>query len=117
MAMAKTDMNEFEKRLNRIDKIHEAGGAFEASGSLGRSYFDSTRPKARRGLPLRGLALLAAGILLVKGMMLAQIGAEDYSNRVANLADGNLVEQIGAWVLHADPATRYVAGLIRPLIH
>ncbi|WP_417809194.1 hypothetical protein [Thioclava sp.] len=115
--MAKTDMNDFEKRLNRIDKIHEAGGAFEATGSLGRSYFDSMRPKSRRGLPLRGLALLVAGILLVKGMMLAQIGAEEYSNRVAILANGNMVEQIGAWVLHADPATRYIASVLSPLIH
>jgi len=115
--MAKTDMNEFEKRLSRIDKIHEAGGAFEANGSLGRSYFDSTRPKSRRALPLRGLALLVAGILLVKGMMLAQIGAEEYAKRVANLADGNMVEQVGAWVLHADPATRYIASVISPLIH
>jgi len=115
--MAKTDMNEFEKRLSRIDKIHEAGGAFEATGSLGRSYFDSMRPKSRRALPLRGLALLVAGILLVKGLMLARIGAEEYSNRVASLADGSAVEHIGAWVLHADPATRYIASVLTPLIH
>ncbi|WP_295531953.1 hypothetical protein [uncultured Thioclava sp.] len=115
--MAKTDLDEFERRLHRIDKIHEAGGAFEAAGSLGRSYFDAMRPKSRRGLPLRGLALLAAGMLLFKGMMLAQVGSDEYANRVDHLAKGNMGEQIGAWVLHADPATRYVAGLLSPLIH
>ena len=115
--MAKTDLNDFEKRLNRIDQIHQAGGAFEASGSLGRSYFDSMRAKSRRGLPLRGLALLVGGILLCKGAMLAQIGATDYSERVDDLAKGNVGEQILAWVLHADPATRYVASILSPWMH
>lgn len=116
-AMRDPQFNEFEKRLHRIDQIHQAGGAFEASGSLGRSYFDSVRPKARRALPLRGVALVLAGALLFKGLMLAEIGQQDYNARVASLADGSIFERIGAWVMHADAATQAIAGVIWPLLH
>ncbi|KEO52705.1 hypothetical protein [Thioclava pacifica] len=115
--MRDPQFNEFEKRLHRIDQIHQAGGAFEASGSLGRSYFDSVRPKARRTIPLRGIALLLAGVLLFKGLMLAEVGQEDYTARVTSLAEGSVFEQIGAWVMHADPATQMIARMIWPLLH
>ncbi|KEP68082.1 hypothetical protein DL1_15090 [Thioclava dalianensis] len=115
--MAKTEITDFEKRLSRIDRIHEAGGAFEASGALGRSYFDSMRPKARRGLPLRGIALFLVGAFLLKAAILAQIGATEYAARVDLMAQGNLAQQLGGWVLHADAPTRYLAGVIGSIIH
>ncbi|MEO1952467.1 hypothetical protein [Thioclava sp.] len=115
-AMRDPQIESFEKRLHRIDQIHQAGGAFEASGALGRSYFDSMRPKSRRSIPLRGVALVFAGILLVKGAMLAQVGQESYEARVASLAGGSQFERVGAWIMHADPITRKIAGLLAPYI-
>lgn len=114
--MRDPQINEFRKRLHKIDEIHQAGGAFEATGALGRSYFDSMRPKARRSIPLRGIALVLAGMLLVKGAMLAQVGAENYQARVERLGGGNVVEKLGSWVMHADPVTRKIASYIRPMI-
>ena len=115
--MAKTEITDFEKRLSRIDRIHDAGGAFEANGALGRSYFDSMRPKARRSLPLRGIALLLAGALMLKAVMLAQIGATEYAARVDLMAQGNLAEKTAGWVMSADAPTRYIAGVIGSVIH
>ncbi|OCX64718.1 hypothetical protein BFP70_11605 [Thioclava sp. SK-1] len=115
--MPGTHQTDFERRLARIDQIHKAGGAFEATGALGRAYFDSHRVKTRRSIPWRGIAALLAGMLLFKATMLAQIGGEAYAARVDLLRDGTMLEQLGAWVLHADTATRFAAEYIRPLLY
>ena len=115
-AMSDQGLKSFESRLAQIDKIHAAGGAFEATGALGRAYFDSVRPKPRKHLPLRAIALLFFGALLFKGALFAQIGAEAYDTRVATLASGSMVEQIGGWVLKADPATQVIGGLIHAIL-
>lgn len=107
----------FERRLARIDQIHAAGGGFEATGTLGRAYFDSHRPKERRAFPWRGLALVFLGMLLFKGAILAQVGPETYAHRVAVLAEGNTAEQLGAWVLRADAPTEFIAAQLHSLLH
>lgn len=114
--MVDTKVKSFENRLARIDQIHAAGGAFEANGSLGRSYFDAVRPKARRALPWRGVALIFLGTLLFKGTLLASLGPVVYDARVTALAEGSVIERVGAWMLQADAPTRVIAGLIAPLV-
>lgn len=114
--MRDTGLKTFESRLSRIDEIHAAGGAFEANGALGRAYFDSIRTKQRRKFPLQAVAMVLAGALLFKATVLAKVGAEVYSARVEGLAQGNLAEQFGAWVLKADPATHWLATALRRLL-
>ena len=109
--------SDFERRLARIDRIHAAGGAFEASGALGRAYFDSHRPKERRRFPWRGVALVFLGMLLFKGAILAQVGPETYARRVAVLAEGTTLERAGAWVLKADAPTEFIAEKLRALLY
>lgn len=114
--MRNSAQSSFERRLARIDQIHAAGGAFEATGALGRAYFDSHRPKERRAFPWRGVALVFLGMLLFKGAILAQIGPETYAHRVDALAAGNTAERIGAWVLQADAPTRFIAAQLHNLL-
>lgn len=114
--MREPGLKTFETRLSRIDEIHAAGGAFEASGTLGRAYFDSIRPKERKEFPLRALALVLSGVLLLKAAFLAKVGQAAYEARVAELAQGNWAEQIGAWVAKADPATLWLAQHLRALL-
>lgn len=114
--MSNSGLKTFEHRLARIDKIHQAGGAFEATGALGRSYFDSVRKKERRPLPLRALALLFLGALLFKAAVFAQVGPQVYDARIAELAQGNTAEKVGAWVLKADPATQVLGGMLKSIL-
>lgn len=114
--MVETKIKSFETRLARIDRIHAAGGAFEAAGSLGRSYFDAARPKARRSFPWRGVALILLGALLFKGTLLAALGDSVYEARVTALAEGSIPGQICAWVLTADAPTQLVAALLSPYL-
>ena len=115
-AVADPNIESFEQRLARIDKIHEAGGAFESTGTLGRAYFDATRPRRRRGVSLRALAFLFAAALLFKAAIMAQLGSEGYDERVAALAKGSMPEQVGAWVLQADPVTQRLAGYLQSIL-
>ncbi|MEZ5684983.1 MAG: hypothetical protein R3D78_03415 [Paracoccaceae bacterium] len=115
--MSDRNLKDFQHRLEKIEQIHKAGGAFEAAGALGRSYFDAMRPKAHRSFPLRALAMILAGVLLLKGALLAQMGADPYDAKVAQLAAGTFPEQASAWVLHADPVTRKIAETLHPIIY
>ncbi|WP_415183495.1 hypothetical protein [Phaeovulum sp.] len=110
------NMKDFEQRLSRIDKIHQAGGAFEAAGTLGRAYYESIRPKARRSVWLGPLALFLVGALLFKSGLYAQLGPDAYVERVVALSNGTIADQIGAWILTADPLTVHLANFIKPLI-
>lgn len=107
----------FAHRLERIDSIHAAGGAFEADGALGRRYFDAHRPKPRRSLPLRALALLLIGMLLFKGALLAQMGAETYDRRITDLQTGTTLERVGGWVMQADAPSRWIATQLRNALY
>ncbi len=57
------------------------------------------------GLVVRGFALMLITVILFKGFLHAQLGDQAYQARVTSLAEGNIVEQAGAWVMTADPVT------------
>ena len=43
---------------------------------------------------------------------MAYLGAITYVDRVAQLEAGNIVEQMGAWAMRADPVTLWIADQI-----
>ncbi|MCI2400484.1 hypothetical protein [Aliiroseovarius subalbicans] len=115
--MAEANYVKFNKRLRNIDRKHQ---------KLSRGYVQLVErdgilvPKARRstrrGFPFRGLLLTLAVFLVFKGFLLAQIGPITYQDRVEKLAAGSAIEQAGAWAMHADPVTLWVAGQLKPLM-
>lgn len=110
------NLRNFYGRLDRIEHIHEAGGGFEASGTLGMSYYNSIKRRRRPLGWLFPVVLVMASIVAVKSGVLARIGADAYAERVATLASGDTADQMGAYVLQADPLTIYVADLLRGLV-
>ena len=116
--MVDRNLQNFYGRIGRIQKIHEAGGGFEADGTLGMSFYNARRRRPRRRLGiLAPLALVAAVIVGVKSAVHATIGQELYDQRVAALATGDAVEKAGAYVLQADPVTRAIADRLRQLLY
>lgn len=114
--MGDTNQRNFEVRMNKINRRHKR---------LSRGYVMSVnhdgliiaQPKSRQArVPWRGILFVLVGTLLVKGVMLAQVGADSYDARVATLASGNQFEQIGAYVLHADPITQWIAAQVAPIL-
>ncbi|WP_372840932.1 hypothetical protein [Phaeovulum sp.] len=115
--MVDHNLQNFYTRLERIERINLAGGAFEAVGTLGRSAYAALRPRRRRRMVwLRPLAIILLSFLVIKGGLHAQLGADTYNQRLNLLRAGTPVEQVGAWVLGADALTLMVSAQLRPYL-
>ncbi|MFC6688374.1 hypothetical protein [Jhaorihella thermophila] len=72
--------------------------------------------RARSSFSLRPLVYCIAGLLLFKGLLLAQLGTSVYVERVDRLKTGTAVEQAGAWVMQVDPASKWIADRVAPYL-
>ena len=115
--MSAYQFEEFERRMRRINRRHtKLSQGFKTE--INNDGLVVAKPHKRRGgATIRGLALIAVIILLFKGFLHAQLGITAYEERVTQLAEGNAVEQIGAWVMTADPITlalsQHLSSLVR----
>lgn len=103
--MAAYQYEEFERRMRRINRRHS---------KLSQGYVTSinsdglvvAKPSRRsKGATVRGLLLIAVVMLVFKGFLHAQLGAQAYAERVEALSSGTFVEQAGAWAMMPDPIT------------
>jgi len=115
--MSASQFDEFDRRMNRIHRRHSklSHGYVTQVNSDGLVV---ARAKRRsNGGMLRGLMLVAVVMILFKGVLHAHLGDAAYQERLSGLQDGNFVEQVGAWVMTADPITKaishHVASLVR----
>jgi len=84
---------------------------------MGKDGLISAYPRRRMPrFPLKGFAILFFAAILYKATLLAWLDSSVYQERVDTLAAGSVIEQGGAWVMQADPATTFLAGLISPLL-
>ena len=106
----------FDKRLKRIVRKHDrmANGVVKTVNSDGLIV---ARPRMYTPrFPLKGLLILLIAGFLFKGFLFANLGEAGYAERVATLKAGSLMEQAGAWIMQPDPATTFVADLIKPIM-
>lgn len=106
----------FEQRVRHLASKHRrmAGGI---SHRLGRDGLITAHPRRRRpSFPLRGLMILLGAAFLFKAFLYASLGAGVYNQRVDLLYAGSIVEQGGAWVMQADPATIWTAERINAFL-
>lgn len=106
----------FSDRLQRIEQINRSGGGFEASGTLGQSFYTGVRRRTQRR-PMLRLAMLVLTVLVVfKGFLLATQGSADYLLRLQALQGGGFGERLGAFVMGLDPLTLAFAEWLAPLL-
>ena len=116
--MVDRNLQNFYGRLGRIDSIHQAGGGFEAEGTLGMSFYNARRRRQTRRVGILGpLAVVAMSVVALKSTVHATIGADLYEKRVVALGEGTAVEKAGAYVLQADPLTLAISGKIRDILN
>lgn len=114
--MVDRNMQNFYGRLGRIERIHAAGGGFEADGTLGMSHYRQAAPRARRFGLMAPLALVLMAVIAIKASVLASIGPGAYEERIARLQAGSTADHVGAYVLQADPLTVALAAQVRKLL-
>ena len=106
----------FEQRVRHLAGKHRRM-AHGIAHRMGRDGLITAHPRRRRpSFPLRGLMILLAAAFLFKAFLYASLGASVYIERVALLSAGSIVEQGGAWVMQADPATVWVAEQLNALM-
>ena len=67
----------------------------------------------RRWLPLWHIAVFLYLAMLVRVIVIADIGPAAYANRVEKMNDGSILEQIAAKAMYMDPVTRSLAIEVR----
>jgi hypothetical protein len=108
------NLNDFYSRVSRIEKSHAKGYGFEAAGTVGRKF--SGRGRSRILKLAKPVVLMLAMAVGVKGVIHYFVGAQTFENRVSALAAGNGFDPVGAWLMHADPATLWVSGQLQTLL-
>ncbi len=99
----------FNKRLSAITRRHDRmrNGVYHKLAKDGLIIAHPRRRAPR--FPLKGLLLVLAAGFLFKAFLLVNLGSSTYAERVAQLQSGSFVEQGGAWLMQADPATVWLA--------
>ena len=107
---------EFQGRLGRIEHTHDAGGGFEAEGTLGMSYYNSHRRRRRSHKVLGVFFVTAVVLVFLKTGMQVAIGPDAYDYKVAAMKAGTKTDQLGAYLLQADPVTLALAAQLRRFV-
>lgn len=114
--MADVKQIQFGQRLRRIDNNRRKVSRGYVT-SMNHDGLVIARPrKQSSGFPLRGLFLCLSILLTFKGFLFAQLGEAAYTDRVALLEAGTIVEKIGAYAMKADPVTLWIAGQIGQIL-
>jgi hypothetical protein len=106
----------FDKRLKRIVRRHDrmSNGYVKTVTSDGLIV---ARPRVYKPkFPLKGLLAVIVLGFLFKGLVYSSLGTEQYAERVALLQQGSVMEQAGAWIMYADPATVFIAEGISSIL-
>lgn len=103
--MVDRNLQNFYGRVARIERIHAAGGGFEAEGAIGRSYYTRKRKSALGRGVLGPAVLVLMTVVVIKAAVLASIGTVAYAERLERLREGSTIDRVGAYVLTADPLT------------
>ena len=114
--MSAHQFDEFERRMRRINRRHSK----LSHGFVTQITDDGlviAKPQKPRGYALlRGAFLLFLVLLMFKGFLHSNLGAEAYEQQVSGLKSGNAIEQIGAIAMTADPVTLWISGTISSLV-
>lgn len=114
--MADPNLLDFYGRVSRIKKARSKGYGFEAAGTLGRSYYTQHAPSRRSFSILKPALIVLFSAFGLKGAIHYQVGADIYSERVADLNSGEGFDRLGGYLMQADPVTIFVSAKLKETI-
>lgn len=111
--MTQSNHTNFAARLREINKRHErlAAGYVRLEERDGLLVpVERRRIRRANGRPIYGMATALGALFLFKGFLLAYLGNGTYVQRLSDLTGGSQLEQVGGWIMAADPLTRWIAA-------
>ena len=108
----------FDQRVSKIYQRHRSlsEGASYRIDSDGLILAVPHRRFVPR-FPGKGLLLLLGGAFAFKAALFIASGEATYNSRLAEMAQGRLVEQAMAWLMQPDPSTRVIAAGVQLAVH
>lgn len=103
-------IGEFRSRLSRLERKYKGMSAGYDAKLRSDGLIVITPRKAKRRVAWVPMAVFLLGFVVFKGFLMVSLGASSYDERVARLQDGTGVEQVGAFVMQADPLSTLVAN-------
>ncbi|WP_224380170.1 hypothetical protein [Roseovarius carneus] len=115
--MTIVSQNGFGARIKNVQRKHvRMAQGYDAK--VGRDGLIVFRPKRRKaGLPLRWVVVALAGAIVFKGLIIANLGAAAYADRIEALRAGSVVEKFGAAVMQPDPVSLYISAKFAPIFN
>lgn len=114
--MSASQFDEFDRRMRRISRRHtKLSHGYVTQVTNDGLVVAKPQRRSARGT-LRGVALVVIVLMLFKGFLHAQLGADAYQARVDRLATGSIYEQAGAWLMVADPLTEFMSAKFSSLV-
>lgn len=114
--MSASQYDEFDRRMRRITRRHsQLSHGYVTTVNSDGMVVAKPRRRSARGT-LRGVALVVLVLMVFKGFLYAELGAGAYEQRVAALSEGSAFEKAGAFVMVADPVTKWLSGHISSLV-
>jgi hypothetical protein len=102
---------EFQGRLARLG----AGQGDNGRPGIWRSVAGSSLNGDRLSL-WRSLGVIALTVILVKAVVLAQIGPADYNDRLTRGDGTSVVGRISTYIMQIDPITEWIASGIHAVL-
>ena len=113
--MAHQDLD-FGQRVDRLTRRHRAMSRGYATVLRDDGLLVTAPARRGTGLSLRVIVVCILWLCFFKALLFATVGGATYEDRVSRLAEGNMAEAAGAWVMQADPVTRALGAQIAKLM-
>lgn len=108
---------DFDRRVRRLNKKHSRMSRGVVT-SVTHDGLIVARPRVGAPrFPVKAIVIMIAVFFAFKGILMAQMGAAAYEDKVAMLQQGNDVEKAGAWVMQVDPVTVWLSERIQPYLN
>jgi hypothetical protein len=107
----------FVKRLTTLGRKHQQM-TYGYTTKVGKDGLIVVRPKrkARNASGLKFVILALGMFFCLKVLMLASEGPITYAERLSDLQNGTIAEQVGAFVMGIDPLTQAAADYVTPTV-
>ncbi|TNF22292.1 MAG: hypothetical protein EP318_04005 [Rhodobacteraceae bacterium] len=106
----------FDKRVRRISRRNRKLARGHVNFIDGTGIIRQRPRRGLRGLPIRGLMLIALSFFSFKGLLIAHQGVVQYEDRLTLLQEGSIFEQAAAWAMQIEPVAMKFAAFLSILV-
>ena len=114
--MSDVNKDRFIERLNAIQQKSDPKKRVVHKVNDDGLVVEVVKPRRKKLVPVKSILIGATIFVILKGFVYAQLGGDEYQQRIDSLMKGASVQVFAAFLLDADPATRAVGNGLDKLL-